>query len=171
MANRESRRLAPVLMLGLAGIAACAPPAVPSQAPPMDVVGQLAGNAGGFALVDRVRPFVFPADHGPHPRFRNEWWYVTANVADSDGEAFGVQFTLFRNALRPRTRPSVSAWATPQLYMAHLAVSDHRRSRFQAFERFARGAVGLAGARAQPFAAWLEDWRLEQVPGDRKSVV
>ena len=35
--------------------------------------------------------------------------------------------------------------------------------RFQSFERFERGAAGLAGAKASPFDVWLDDWSVEQV--------
>ena len=34
----------------------------------------------GFAAVTPGKVFSFPADHGPHPDFRIEWWYVTANL-------------------------------------------------------------------------------------------
>ena len=43
----------------------------------------LGETADGFAPVVPGRTFAFPADHGPHPAFRIEWWYVTANLADS----------------------------------------------------------------------------------------
>lgn len=122
-------------------------------------------EAEGHARADRPRSFAFPTDHGPHPDFQTEWWYVTGNLAAADGRRFGFQWTLFRRALAPPTidpdpgsRPS--RWATRQLYMAHFAVTDAAAGRHLAAERFARGAVGLAGARAAPFAAWLEGWRL-----------
>ena len=44
----------------------------------------LGENAEGFAAVVPGRTFAFPADHGPHPEFRIEWWYVTANLKDAD---------------------------------------------------------------------------------------
>src|SRR5213595_2009398 len=56
-------------------------------------------KADGFAAVVPGRAFVFPADHGPHPGFRIEWWYVTANLTDSSGNAYGAQWTLFRQAI------------------------------------------------------------------------
>src|SRR5258708_2598300 len=75
-------------------------------------------KGGGFASVPPGKPFVFPADHGPHPDFRIEWWYVTANLVDSAGIAYGAQWTLFRRAMsRARNRKdgptSKSGWATP----------------------------------------------------------
>ena len=30
--------------------------------------------------------FEFPKDHGPHPNYRIEWWYLTANLNDADGK-------------------------------------------------------------------------------------
>jgi predicted secreted hydrolase len=40
-------------------------------------------KADGFARVTPGRAFSFPADHGPHPEFRIEWWYVTANMREA----------------------------------------------------------------------------------------
>lgn len=121
----------------------------------------------GFARAVEPRDFVFPADHGPHPTFRNEWWYVTGNLEDVAGRAVGFQLTFFRTSLSPREREGASAWATNQGYMAHFAVTDEAGGRFHAFERFARGAVGLAGAEASPFRVWLGDWALASAGGGR----
>ena len=117
--------------------------------------------AEGYARPTRA-PLVFPRDHGAHPAFRIEWWYLTANLRDGAGRDLGLQWTLFRSALRP---PSADApddrgggWQTPQVWLAHAAVTTPERHLFA--ERFARGGVGQAGVRAAPFAAWLDDWRL-----------
>src|SRR5215469_18402780 len=59
----------------------------------------LAESAQGYAQVTPGKTFSFPADHGPHPDFRIEWWYVTANLVDARGAAYGIQWTLFRQAL------------------------------------------------------------------------
>jgi predicted secreted hydrolase len=120
----------------------------------------------GYARAVLPRPFVFPDDHGPHPQYRTEWWYVTGNLGDAEGRRVGYQLTIFRNALAPFAPRSSSAWATQQAYMAHLAVTDAGGGEFHAFERFARGALGLAGARARPFRVWLEDWVLEAEGGE-----
>jgi predicted secreted hydrolase len=45
--------------------------------------------------------------------------------------------------------------------MGHFAISDIDGSGFVARERFARGAAGLAGARAEPLKVWLEGWALD----------
>jgi predicted secreted hydrolase len=43
--------------------------------------------------------------------------------------------------------------------MAHFAVTDTAAGRFIARERLARGALGLAGAEADPLRVWVKDWR------------
>ena len=118
----------------------------------------LGGDTTGFARALRPRVLSFPRDHGPHPEYRTEWWYYTGNVQTADGRHFGFQLTFFRSALAPQVVARESAWATAQVYMAHLALTDVETGRFYAFERFSRAALGLAGARAQPFAVWVEDW-------------
>ncbi len=118
----------------------------------------------GFARASQPRAFRFPYDHGAHPKYRNEWWYVTGNLTDDADRRYGFQLTLFRIGLAPgaqQQRPS--AWATNQIWMAHLALTDVAGDRFHARERFARGgAMQLAGAARDPVRIWLEDWRLEQ---------
>ena len=107
----------------------------------------------GFALPDPATRFDYPAEHGAHPMFRIEWWYVTANLKGSDGADYGVQWTLFRNALRPTGKDSDQAW------MAHAAVSAPSGHRFA--ERFARGGIGQADVTAQPFSAFIDEWHME----------
>ncbi len=119
------------------------------------------GDSAGYQRACQPRPFYFPDDHGPHPEFRNEWWYVTGNLADAAGRQFGYQLTLFRIALSPDPPAAdYSAWRTNQVYMGHFAVTDVASGKHHNFERFSRGAAGLAGARAAPFRVWLEDWQL-----------
>ncbi|MEQ8329747.1 MAG: lipocalin-like domain-containing protein [Longimicrobiales bacterium] len=115
----------------------------------------------GYARAVEPRAFVFPADHGPHPDFRTEWWYVTGNLTGSGNREVGFQFTIFRSALAPSPPDIPSGWATNQAYMGHLAVTDVESGRFHAFESFARGSGGLAGAAADPFRVWIEGWSLE----------
>jgi len=121
----------------------------------------LASPDAGFTRALAPRPFLFPADHGPHPDFRTEWWYYTGNVSTATGRRFGFQLTFFRIALAPDSIVRASAWATRQLYVAHFAVSDVAGRRFHAFSRSSREALGLAGASASPFRVWLDDWSAE----------
>jgi predicted secreted hydrolase len=134
--------------------------------PPIPVAEVLGGVPdAGFARALAPRPFSFPEDHGPHPDFRTEWWYYTGNVASPTGRAFGYQLTFFRFALAPRAAPRASAWAATEVWMAHLAVTDVAGRRFTTRSRLARGALGLAGGRAEPFRVWLEDWSAEGLGG------
>jgi predicted secreted hydrolase len=114
----------------------------------------LDNSAEGFASVLPGRKFSFPEDLGPHPDFRIEWWYVTANLADAAGNAYGVQWTLFRQALRPGEQQT--GWANQQIWMGHAAVTSANLHRFS--ETFARGGVGQAGVDANPFRAWIDSW-------------
>ena len=113
-------------------------------------------SGDGFAAVLPGKPLVFPADHGPHPDFRIEWWYVTANLADASGSAYGAQWTLFRQAMTPN--PQREGWANQQIWMGHAAVTRADTHRFS--ETFARGGVGQAGAQASPFEAWIDAWQM-----------
>ena len=118
------------------------------------------GDNAGYQRAEQPRPFQFPADHGLHPQFRNEWWYATGNLSDAAGRQFGYQLTLFRIALSPTALVADSTWRTAQVYMGHFALTDVANQRHYGFERFSRGAVGLAGAQAEPFRVWLENWEL-----------
>ncbi|HCK79900.1 MAG TPA: carotenoid 1,2-hydratase [Candidatus Competibacteraceae bacterium] len=120
----------------------------------------------GYQRAYRPRQFDFPTDHGPHPEFRTEWWYVTGNLADASGRPFGYQLTLFRIALAPTPPTRESTWRGNQVYMGHFAVTDVAEQRHHPFERFSRGAMGLAGAQAIPFRVWLEDWALTGIESD-----
>jgi predicted secreted hydrolase len=123
------------------------------------VAGALrAADDRGYARALEPRELVFPADHGPHPDFRTEWWYFTGNLATPEGRRFGFQLTFFRSALAPEMPPRDSAWATRQAWLAHFTVSDVAGERFHSFERWSRGAVGLAGIETAPFRVWVEDW-------------
>src|ERR1700760_4372679 len=115
--------------------------------------------ADGYAKVTPGRAFSFPGDHGPHPDFRIEWWYVTANLKDAGGAAYGAQWTLFRQALAPGAQQE--GWANQQIWMAHAAVT--RADTHRTAETFARGGVGQAGATAAPFRAWLDAWAMQGV--------
>ena len=115
-------------------------------------------------------PLEFPRDFGPHPDYQTEWWYYTGNLETADGSHFGYQLTFFRRALVSPTElvERGSPWAADQIYLAHFALTDVAANRFQSFERFERGAAGLAGAGVDPaYHVWLDDWRVEQVGSDR----
>lgn len=121
----------------------------------------LGTDAEGFAVPQRGTVLQFPADHGPHPAFRIEWWYLTANLKGEDGQDYGIQWTLFRSALAPEEKPG---WEDPQIWMAHAALTT--AAKHYAVEKFARGGVGQAGVVPTPFSAWIDNWQMTSVAGD-----
>jgi len=114
----------------------------------------LGGGVERFAAVAPGTVLTFPADHGPHPEYRIEWWYVTANLQDSAGTAYGAQWTLFRQATTPG--PQKTGWANQQIWMGHAAVTRADLHRYS--ERFARGGIGVSDVEAKPFHAWIDAW-------------
>ena len=115
-----------------------------------DFLGDLRAQGAGYAQVKPGHVLVFPRDHGPHPDYRIEWWYLTANLTSPDGTEYGVQWTLFRSALAPP-----GSDAAPQVWMGHAAVTTP--DRHFAAERFARSGIGQADVSADPFAAFIDD--------------
>jgi predicted secreted hydrolase len=129
-------------------------------------------SASGFPLALQVREFSFPDDHGPHPQFRNEWWYFTGNLDADGGERFGYELTLFRFALAPRLTKPVepeSKWTTNQIYIGHFAISDVEANQFHVAQRYSRGGAELAGSQSSPFRVWLDDWSIEAAGDNGRS--
>jgi len=126
-------------------------------------MGSLLGNkSGGFTPVLPGKNITFPADHQAHEGFRQEWWYLTANLTTEQGNSLGLQWTQFRIALSPadnssKQRDENRDWATDQLYMAHSAVTTE--SSHLASERWSRSHPQLAGVNTAPFSVKLDNWK------------
>jgi predicted secreted hydrolase len=118
----------------------------------------------GYERARAPRPFTFPRDHGPHPEYRTEWWYLTGNLRTPEGRRLAYHLTFFRNSLAPEPAVRRSAWNTNQLWMGHLAITDVEEGRHRQAERLARGAAGIAGGRVEPFRVWLDGWELVGTP-------
>lgn len=116
----------------------------------------LGGGSDGFAEVVAGRKLEFPRDHGPHPDYRIEWWYLTANLRSAAGEEWGAQWTLFRQAMAPGAQQE--GWSNQQIWMGHAAITSATNHHYA--EKFARGGVGQAGAEATPFRAWIDSWEM-----------
>jgi predicted secreted hydrolase len=110
-------------------------------------------------------PLAFPRDHGSHPAFRTEWWYVTGIVRDAAGNDYGVQVTFFRTRTG-LAEDNPSAFAPRQILFAHAALADPRRGRLLHDQRAARTGFGLAEAREDTTGVWIGDWSLA-LAGDR----
>jgi predicted secreted hydrolase len=98
---------------------------------------------------------VFPRDHGAHPEYRVEWWYVTGWL---DGP-LGFQITFFR--ARPEEESdNPSSFNPRQILFAHAALSDPKRGRLVHDERAARAGFSLAHAETDRTGVWIDDWSL-----------
>ena len=174
--NKWTVTVGAALLVGLALLSFDWPDSAPESADEsvneVSRLSELLGSQAdpGYALAEDPREFSFPRDHGPHPDFRNEWWYLTGNLDTADGQRFGYEFTVFRFSLVPgfeaARAQNDSDWRTDQVYIAHFAVTDEENERFHVEQRFSRGALGLAGAQASPFKVWIEDWVVEQDNAD-----
>lgn len=121
--------------------------------------------APDYAAVKPGVAIAFPTDHGAHPAFRTEWWYVTGWLDGPDGP-LGFQMTFFR------TRPNVdqanpSAFAAKQVLFAHAALSDPAVGRLLHDQRVAREGFGLARASTTDGDIVLDDWSLRRGPDNR----
>jgi predicted secreted hydrolase len=127
-----------------------------------------AADTVAFERALAPREFEFPRDHGAHPAFAHEWWYVTGHLAAPSGERFGFELTFFRIGLARAVIPAAadaSHWRAQQMYGAHFAVTDIARGHFRFQERYAREALGLSGTEANPFSVWVDDWSLAAAAG------
>ena len=119
----------------------------------------------GFSAVNYPRVSLghslqFPRDHGAHPEFRQEWWYVTGWLKTAAGADLGFQITFFR--ARPDIdSPNPSAFTPRQVILAHAALADPRHGRLRHDQRAARSALDLAGSREGTTGVWVDDWDLE----------
>lgn len=118
-----------------------------------------------FALPVPGTRFDFPRDHGAHPRFKTEWWYLTGHLhpkGQPDGALSGFQLTFFRaSAAASPLATAASAWAVPDLYLAHFALVD--ASRFSFAERLARPGPGWSST--ADLDVGTDGWTLKRVPG------
>ncbi|MBU3739278.1 MAG: carotenoid 1,2-hydratase [Rhodoferax sp.] len=113
----------------------------------------------------------FPRDHGSHPDFRTEWWYLTGRLeARAPAREFGFQLTFFRT--RVATAQTVqSAFAARQLLAAHAAVTDLASGRLLHDQRLARAGFGVAQADEDDTRIRLRDWSLVRQNGRYRAQV
>ena len=128
----------------------------------------LAGSASAQPPVDPAYQAVqsglalrFPRDHGAHPQFRTEWWYLTGWLKTARGEDLGFQVTFFRS--KPAAaQANPSRFAPTQILFAHAALSDPASGRLLHDQRIARQGFGLAQAATGDADIVIDDWRLKR---------
>jgi predicted secreted hydrolase len=125
----------------------------------LSVPGLLAGPAWGAKVqYPPVKPgykLQFPRDHGAHPGYRVEWWYVTGWL----DEPLGFQITFFR--ARPEEESdNPSSFNPRQILFAHTALADPKRGRLLHDQRAARAGFSLAHAEIERTGVWIDDWSL-----------
>lgn len=105
----------------------------------------------------------FPRDHGSHPKFRTEWWYLTGQLRDDNGDIFalggeyGFQLTFFRR-FTPAGDPLPAEWR--QIYLGHAALTDRSANTYIFESRIANGGLEIAGARGNELFVWHRNWQL-----------
>ncbi|MGL5813292.1 MAG: lipocalin-like domain-containing protein [Aeromonas sp.] len=142
-------------------------------------LGAVLGSGGDhFKKAQPGQTINLPADHGAHPDYRSEWWYLTGNLKDEQGREYGLQWTLFRQGVEwqgsdkpevgrqtadkegaEREQPLVNPWLTPQLWLAQFAITDLATGKHLQDERASRQGPGLAGASQGEY--WLREWALK----------
>jgi predicted secreted hydrolase len=132
-----------------------------------------------FARV-QPRPLVFPRDHGAHPDYRTEWWYLTGwlgTAGDTNGAgaaaqpSLGFQVTFFR--VRTPIAAGASRFSPTQLVIAHAAIADPARGALLHDERVQRAAYGLVEASTADTDVRLDRWRLQRdaASGDYRGAI
>ncbi len=100
----------------------------------------------GFAVPQPGHRFVFPRDHGNHPDFKIEWWYVTGHLGADGGRRFGFQATFFRSA-GPRGAADINpSFGSGQIFLAHMALLDVSTGKFLHQEKLNRAGWDAASA-------------------------
>ena len=85
------------------------------------LLSAIADASPQYAKVLRGLALQFPRDHGAHPDFRTEWWYVTGAL-DLPRKDIGFQLTFFR-VRTGFSEAMESKIAASQIMFAHAAVT------------------------------------------------
>jgi predicted secreted hydrolase len=120
----------------------------------------------GYKIPTPSPSFTFPRDHGSHPEFRIEWWYITGHLHDENQDHYGFQATFFRYALTPDAGMGSDTFGSEHIFMAHMAVSDIKRRTFYHEERLNRDGWD-AFCSTQKMKMRNGNWTLEQYENER----
>jgi predicted secreted hydrolase len=98
-------------------------------------------DKNNFKNVNPGKKFLFPEDHRPHYGFKTEWWYYTGFVKNNTNQEYGIQFTLFKIELEPKT---IARPHPPILAITHLGISDLAGQKLHSLTDAIRVFPGLA---------------------------
>lgn len=119
-------------------------------------------NKDGYALATPGVELTFPRDHGSHPEFKTEWWYLTGHLSSpKQDHRYGFQITFFRSAISPTSKE--------QIYMAHAALIDKTTGRFLHEERI-NSEQWNAAAKAGTLDLYNGNWFLRMLNPDTEEM-
>lgn len=121
--------------------------------------------SGSIIKAESHRSFSFPRDHGNHPEFQTEWWYLSGNLKSEAGMEWGYQCAIFRHnpvfKLTEKCRIKLP-WSG---YAGHLVITNLNESKFHFTEDWGSPFFGYAGARDTGRVIWLGGWNIEETGG------
>lgn len=132
--------------------------AVSSPFPPVQ------GDDAVWSVPRAGHQLTFPHDHGSHPDFKIEWWYLTGHLFSGE-RRFGFQATFFRFGEKPGEVPDDVTFGNGQLYLAHMGLCDPGTGRFLHEERLNRAGWD-AGAKVGDLDVFNGNWRLWREGGE-----
>jgi predicted secreted hydrolase len=127
-------------------------------------VSQLANSSSVIYPPVRPRVLQFPRDHGAHPEFRTEWWYLTGWLGSSSN-AIGFQITFFRSRTQ-HSSDNPSRFAPSQLLFAHATLAIPEEGKLRTAD--VAGRVGTSGAtfNTADTKLYLANWTMERTEND-----
>lgn len=118
----------------------------------------------GFRVPQPNPALSFPEDHGSHPEYRIEWWYLTGHLFADDSRRFGVQATFFRLAQQAKEGESDADFSNGPMFLAHMALTDVKGGKFYHEERLNRAGWD-AWAKTGDLDLRKGNWTLKRTSG------
>ena len=116
----------------------CITPIIVTVLSALTAWSEMSYTVDGYRIPTEFPSFTFPRDHGSHPDFRIEWWYITGHLHADNKDRYGFQATFFRYALKPNAEAGSNEFGDEHIYMAHMALSDIEQEAFYHEERLNR---------------------------------
>ena len=109
-------------------------------------------------LWEKVKPgkiIRFPNDHGSHPSFRLEWWYLTGWLNDMS-VSYGFQLTFFRLGTKYRLQKNTS-FDSSQIIFVHCSISDPNKNGLFTAQKIGRPGIGPVDVKKEDMRLQFED--------------